>query len=385
MRVGYILMAILFILIYFGAHYYLGIMAYKAFGGFIPYKPVYWIVLLFLAVSLIAGRAAKKYMPQYLSKSLDLIGSYWLAASIYLLMISVLISVILLINRWLGFIPKNVLANPNSAPLIGSLVIVFVIGLIGFGAFNAKKIHIANYNVEIKKSAGDLKNLNIVMISDIHLGEIIKKPRLNQIVNSINSLKPDIVLIGGDIIDNELDPVVEQNMGEAFKNIKSRFGTYACLGNHDYFSGNLEDKIKYFKASGITVLRDSYLKMNNDFYVIGREDASGAKTLGIKRKELDDLTKGIDKSLPMILLDHQPLKLEETEKAAIDLQLSGHTHYGQFFPVQYANKFVFEDQYGYLKKGNSNIIVSSGVGTWGPPIRLGSLCEIVNVKVKFTK
>ncbi|WP_199241659.1 hypothetical protein [Desulfosporosinus sp. Sb-LF] len=136
--------------------------------------------------------------------------------------------------------------------------------------------------------------------------------------------------------------------------------------------------------AGVNVLRDQYIKVENSFYIIGRDNPSrrsGGNTEG--RKELGDLIKGVDSSLPLILLDHQPLELETAQQNQIDLQLAGHTHEGQLFPGNLITKLVYEIDWGYLKKGNYNLIVSSGYGTWGPPLRIGTHSEIVCATLHF--
>ena len=156
-------------------------------------------------------------------------------------------------------------------------------------------------------------------------------------------------------------------------------------GNHDEMGRSVEEIVKTFKASGINVLRDKAILINNSFYVIGRDDISQESQTKIKRKDLSDIIKDLDKSRPLILMDHQPRDFADTQKNGIDLQVSGHTHRGQLFPANLITNLIFEIDYGYLQKDNSNFIVSSGYGTWGPPIRIGSRSEIVEIDIDFKK
>jgi predicted MPP superfamily phosphohydrolase len=132
------------------------------------------------------------------------------------------------------------------------------------------------------------------------------------------------------------------------------------------------------EEADITVLRDSYQLIADSFYLVGRDDAHNSN-----RKELDTVISGIDKSLPVILMDHNPSYLEDGDNAQIDLQLSGHTHQGQFFPLNLVTDKVFEVDWGYLQKDHMQVIVSNGFGTWGPPIRVGNRPEIVEIFIKF--
>ncbi|HEY3390282.1 MAG TPA: metallophosphoesterase, partial [Prolixibacteraceae bacterium] len=148
-------------------------------------------------------------------------------------------------------------------------------------------------------------------------------------------------------------------------------------------SGNSELAVEYLQQAGISVLVDEYTKINNQFYIIGRDDRMAGRMFGKSRLELSSLIEEIDNNLPIILLDHQPINLEEGQRNGIDLQLSGHTHNGQFFPNNLIAKHIFENSWGYLRKGEYQIVVSSGFGTWGPPIRIGSNSEITDLTISF--
>jgi len=223
----------------------------------------------------------------------------------------------------------------------------------------------------------------LVLVSDVHLGTIIRNSRLLKIVDEINRLNPDVVLIPGDLIDEDITPVVEQNMAESLKQIRSKYGVFACTGNHEYFSG-VEQTVSYIQQSNITVLQDSVVKIAGVLYLIGRKDLMVEK-FSSGRKSLKELVKGLDLNLPVILMDHQPFHLEEAEQNGIDLQLSGHTHHGQIFPFNLITKKVYEKSWGYLKKGETHYYISCGVGTWGPPVRIGNTPEIVLITLLFNK
>jgi len=140
-------------------------------------------------------------------------------------------------------------------------------------------------------------------------------------------------------------------------------------------------------AAGITVLIDQYTKVNEQFYVVGRNDRSGrymARSVA-PRKELSAIMKDIDHTLPIILLDHQPAALHEPLANKVDLQLSGHTHNGQFFPNHLITNQLFEIDWGHFTKESLQVIVSCGYGTWGPPIRTSGYSEVVKINVKFSK
>jgi len=239
------------------------------------------------------------------------------------------------------------------------------------------------YKFKIKKNAGELKSLNVVMASDIHLGTIIGKSHLAKIKDRVNELNPDIVLLAGDIIDEDISSVIKNNVGEELARFKSKYGIYAVTGNHEYIGG-VENACKYLSAQGVNVLRDSVTKIDNSFYLVGREDRSKNQFTGNKRKELYNLLKEVDKSFPLILMDHQPFGLNEAFENNIDLQLSGHTHYGQLWPLNYIVEKIYNPSWGYVINGNTHYYVSCGVGGWGPLVRTGSRPEIINFIITFS-
>jgi predicted MPP superfamily phosphohydrolase len=198
----------------------------------------------------------------------------------------------------------------------------------------------------------------------------------------INQLEPDIVLLPGDVVDEDIGPVIKQNLGETLRKLRAPLGVVAVTGNHEYIGG-VEPACRYLVDHGIIMLRDQVMVVRDSFTIVGREDRSYNRGKERKRKTLADLMKNVDRSLPVILMDHQPFGLQEAVDNGVDLQLSGHTHHGQLWPFNFITKRVYELSRGYLKKGDTHIYVSCGVGTWGPPVRTGNRPEIVNIKLSF--
>ena len=198
----------------------------------------------------------------------------------------------------------------------------------------------------------------------------------------IREMKPDLVLLLGDIVDGEIGPVLRGDLLQYFTWPECTDGLYAITGNHEYIGGE-EAACRYLNDHGIIVLRDSSFKIDGLCTVVGREDLSSRQFGGKERKSLDTLMNNVDLRLPVILLDHQPFHLEDAERHGVDLQLSGHTHHGQLWPFNYISQKIFEVSWGYKKKGTTHIYVSCGVGTWGPPVRTGNRPEIVNIRLSF--
>jgi predicted MPP superfamily phosphohydrolase len=146
----------------------------------------------------------------------------------------------------------------------------------------------------------------------------------------------------------------------------------------------VEEAYKYLTEHDIVLLRDSVIMVNNEFYLVGREDRDGKRFSGIERRSLEDLMRAVDLNYPVILMDHQPIGLDDAVSNKVDLQISGHTHNGQLWPFNYLTEAIYEVSRGYKKKGDTHFYVSSGVGTWGPPVRTGNQPEIVNIRLNFT-
>jgi hypothetical protein len=251
------------------------------------------------------------------------------------------------------------------------------------GHLNAVTPRIRTLNLDIPKPANGRKTLNIVSASDIHLGTLVGRKRFDRIADRMLSLRPDIVIFPGDIVDEDLGPVIKENIGESLRRIKAPLGVYAITGNHEYIGG-VEAAARYLTEHEIVLLRDSVVKIDDAFFLVGREDRAISSFTEGRRVPLDSLLARVDMARPVILLDHQPFELEQASSRGVDLQISGHTHHGQLWPLNLITNAIYELSWGYKKRGNTHIYVSSGVGTWGPPARIGNRPEIVNIRINFT-
>jgi len=160
-------------------------------------------------------------------------------------------------------------------------------------------------------------------------------------------------------------------------------GLYAITGNHEFIGGAART-IPYIESKGIRVLKDEMVTLAGGIQLIGRIDRDSFRFYRKERSTLDELMKQTDTTRPVIVLDHQPFHLSETAKYGIDLQLSGHTHNGQMWPLNYVTEMIYELSSGYKKIRNTNFIVSSGYGLWGPRVRSGSRSEVLVINIKFS-
>jgi predicted MPP superfamily phosphohydrolase len=371
---------ILSVLIVYGlGNVYIIIRGWQALPDITWIKTCYLILTITLVLSFIVSMIFESKIPLKLTGYLQLIGTNWLFAMLYFAMAIIFFDLLRVANHFFGIFPSIIIQKYALVKLLAlGFTVISVVSLFIYGYYQFSNPKTVNLTIKIDKKVEGLNELRIVAASDWHLGHIIRKERLKTFVDKINALHPDIILLPGDVIDRDLRPVVAQNMSEELQQLKAQYGVYAIPGNHEYF-GNLKNNLNYLSQSGIHILKDNAVKINN-FYVIGRDDYGNKH-----RKPLDSLMIGIDKNLPIILMDHQPHKLIEAQNNGIDLQLSGHTHNGQVWPFNYIVKKVFEIGHGYYKKGNTNYYVSSGLGLWGSLIRIGTQSEIVCITLQFDK
>lgn len=383
-----ILWIVIALAIYGGVNFWIGLRAWQGLFRYLPhaadFRVLYWIVFALIAFSYILGRSLQNYLPATLNRMIAWVGSYWMAAMFYLVLILCVFELLRLAERFLHIIPASIKGNPNFPLVLGLSIFLTITCILAYGTWNALNPQINRYELAIHKKAGDLKDLHIVMVSDIHLGTIHQNSTLVGLVERINKLSPDLILFAGDVLDENVEIFTEQKMADTFQLLKAKYGVYASLGNHEYIGGHAEEAIKYLGEGRVRVLRDEVVKVADSFYVIGRDDASGGRYRGVKRSDLHPLVESLDRELPLILLDHQPSQIVEAVQEKIDLQLSGHTHRGQMWPNQYITHKIFPEDWGLLEKGDFNLIVSDGYGTWGPPIRIGNQPEIVDIHIRFT-
>ncbi|MDR1782891.1 MAG: metallophosphoesterase, partial [Dysgonamonadaceae bacterium] len=295
-------------------------------------------LFLFLFLSFPVAMLFRYELPIPFLKFLYLPGTFWLGAIMYLLLFFGVMDIIFLV---IGY--RRTLF-PAFAGMTGVIILLFY----GYCNFSHPVVVEREISFCHPRLRGD-DRIRAVAISDLHLGLNIDRKKLSEYIDLINAQKPDIVLIAGDVVDNCVRPLNEERMYEEFDRIDAPLGVYMCLGNHEYLSG-IDESLDFLRKTKIHLLIDDKVLIDSCFYIVGRDDAK----MGKKRKSLSELVEGIDRNFPVIVLDHQPLNLEEAEENGIDLQISGHTHNGQLFPGNLIAKAIYELSHGYMKKGKTN-------------------------------
>ena len=290
-------------------------------------------------------------------------------SSIFILLYLFMLFLLLDLGRLVRLISRTLLYN-NWWMAGGIVLLIFALFLYGNLHYRHK------YREELTlTSAKVTKPVRLVMMSDLHIGYHNRRDELHRWVDIVNSEQPDIILIAGDIIDGSMRPILEEQMAEEFRRLKAP--VYACLGNHEYFSGEPAAR-QFYQDAGIHLLRDSAAVVG-DLCIIGRDDR-----MNMHRKNLAALLKqDVSPSTHFtILLDHQPYHLEQAERAGIDFQFSGHTHHGQVWPISWITDHVYECAFGEYQRGHTRYYITSGLGIWGGKFRIGTRSEYVVVSIE---
>jgi uncharacterized protein len=379
MKLRFIAIFFCVLLVYSGISFYIGWNGWLFLSALFNWENAGWYALTtaIIAYAYIIGRAAYRTPLRPVAEVFKLIGSYWFAVLEYAVLI-------LPAANLLSFLLKAAGAGTSIYVIgVGSIAILLMAVLLIRGSWNAWSPIIRTYRVQVTKPAGQMSKLRIAMASDLHLGTIVGNKHLERLLSKVEQIKPDLILLPGDILDDDIEPFLRKNMSAVLGRLKAPLGVYAVTGNHEYIGGKVPEFIAAMDAIGIRVLMDETALIADSFYVIGRKDKASAGFGGNGRMPIRDLIAPLDQSRPLILLDHQPSDIAKAAENGIDISVSGHTHRGQMMPNHLITRKLFELDWGYLKKGALHAIVSSGFGTWGPPVRIGSRSEVIQIEVDF--
>lgn len=353
----------------FGANFYVFYRLWNLLPEFPANKIILTCLGLFMTLAPFISIGIGNRLPFSMSSFMYQVGTSWLIILIYLVIIFLLFDLV----KITGLLPVKQMMFHNLTSF--GILLLFIVSIMTFGNVkynNKKRIELT---LKTGKNITTDKPIKIVAISDLHLGYGIKPKEFQKWVHLINKEEPDFVLIAGDAIDNSLVPLYKRNYADVFKEIKSKHGIYMVLGNHEYISG-VNESVDYLTKAGVVMLKDSVALVDNICYIAGRDDKSNSK-----RKSIAELTDSLDKSKPVILIDHQPFHFSEVAENNIDLFIAGHTHGGQVFPISLITNAIFECSYGYVKKRDTHFYVTSGIGIWGGKFRIGSCSEYVVINL----
>ena len=344
---------------------------------------MFWtVIFVFELLVYLTGFAFYRHLPPEIIHPIRMMGTSWMLFLLYLGGLVLTGDFLYLVFRKKITRPKELLDQPGKMKLTLFLSSVAVVILtLSYGSYKFNHPEVRQVDIQVGKSAGKMDSVRIAMVGDLHLGYLINRNDAKRMVDLIMEQKPDLILFVGDILDSRLDPVQEQRMDEELRRLHARLGVYSCTGNHEY-RYEAEQKIQWLNRAGISMLRDSAVLIDSAFYVVGREDV-----VFPERVPLSEILnrQNVNRFKPVIVLNHSPNDLDEEVNAGADIALYGHTHHGQAFPGNIATRLVFEVAYGYARKGDTHIYVTSGLGLAGPQYRIGTVSEVAVLNVKFEK
>ena len=343
---------------------------------------IYLLVHIYVFISIKTGLSLSKPNSYYLiglffilaliyplSRFFEKIDLLTYVGSIWLGVMSISFTVFLVKDIFSIFLPFSKGHVTYAALFITLLISVYSL-------INESIVRVKEINIPVNEKSQSLKGMTFVQVSDLHLGVIKNEKWLSDVVEKVNSLKPDLIFITGDIMDDRA--TFDQKYSDILKRLKSKYGVFACLGNHEYYAGR-DRSIKFITGSNIDLLINSAKLVDNKFYVIGVDDKQG-KSFGTPGPDLEKTMVGVDRNKYIILMAHNPTYFNVASSFNVDLMLSGHTHAGQIPPVDILVSFIYKHGYGLYKNGKGIGYTSSGTGSWGPPMRFLNSSEIV----KFT-
>lgn len=363
------------------------------------FRLIFAVIYVLLSTSLLTGFLIKN--PKSLHRMLKITGNYFLGIFLYTLVIILLADFGRILLKYVFH--ASWIHSRTAFTVAGAICALLILLLSACGIFHAKYIKTTSYDVIINKTIPERTSMKVVLLADTHFGYNAGVLHARELVRKINKQKPDLVCIAGDIFDNEYDAIRNpEKLEKTLRGIKSTYGVYACWGNHDlneeilagftfkHKDGDLSDikdlrMKKFLEDSNIHILEDESVLINDQFYVIGRKDASLTEKIHETRKAPAQLTEKLDRDKPIIMIDHQPKELQELADAGVDLDLCGHTHNGQTFPGNFTIKLMWENPCGLLSKDNMTNITTSGAGVWGPAMRIGTDSEICSINIQLKK
>ena len=363
------------------------------------FRLIFAVIYVLLSTSLLTGFLIKN--PKSLHRMLKITGNYFLGIFLYTLVIILLADFGRILLKYVFH--ASWIHSRTAFTVAGAICALLILLLSACGIFHAKYIKTTSYDVIINKTIPERTSMKVVLLADTHFGYNAGVLHARELVRKINKQKPDLVCIAGDIFDNEYDAIRNpEKLEKTLRGIKSTYGVYACWGNHDlneeilagftfkHKDGDLSDikdprMKKFLKNSNIHILEDESILINDQFYVIGRKDASLTEKIHETRKAPAQLTEKLNRDKPIIMIDHQPKELQELADAGVDLDLCGHTHNGQTFPGNFTIKLMWENPCGLLIKDNMTNITTSGAGVWGPAMRIGTDSEICSINIQLKK
>ena len=337
------------------------------------YFPI--VYLLFIATVPVVELLSHSSSASYIT-NLTKIGYYSLPYFLYLFLSVLGADVLLGINQLAKITPVALINTRRFKKNLLAIIFILPFLIVTAGSLRHGDIQINGYQIAIPRKTSDLKHLKIAFAADLHLKGSADKPIVDAFAAKIHSLNPDLVLLVGDSIEGDRSDAEMSVLEQSLRKITAKYGVYAVFGNHELHGGI--KSLTFFSNSAIKVLQDNFVQVDKSFYLVGRNDFRDTK-----RKTVEELLNGMSNNLPIILLDHRPSDFGKVSKAHVDVQVSGHTHNGQLFPLNYITSYIYDLSWGHKKMNNTHFFVTSGLQSWGPAVKTAGTSEIMVIDIDF--
>lgn len=370
---------LIFFLIYGGIHLYIFLKSRVALSLGTTASVATGTIMIFMIFAPVMVRLTERAGHEDFARILAFVGYTWMGGILIFFITGILCDVFRLMvyvselvsNRDFTYITSATRFNFFLCLCITLLVVIY-------GIFEARQIKVEHLIVPTKKISSDIGKVRIVQISDVHLGLIIGKARIKQIINVINKTKPDILVSTGDLVDVQIDNI--DSMAMLFQQVYTPYGKFAVTGNHEFYAG-IDRALEFTTKAGFKILRGQAVDINGIITVAGVDDEAVRGWRKGENTSEKELCSHIDGSQYTVLLKHRPVPYTGS-LCVYDLQLSGHTHKGQIFPFFLITRFFFKQYAGFYEVNKSSFLyVSRGTGTWGPPIRCLAPPEITVIDI----
>lgn len=372
------------VLIFFSLHLIVNAYVFwHAYRLFLPRglagDALFWLPALFLLAAFPAARLPPELLPPSWRNFLSQVGAWWYGFLFYFALLFLLGDILrLAAHPWrsrLCFWSRN----PVRGRILALTGCFLVTVLVFYGHHNAGCLVVSRTEVHLPGCGGPLRRVRIGVASDIHLGMMNGDSTLERVVRAFSRESPDLIVLLGDTVDRHHQGVDLDESIKVLSGLAAPLGVYAVLGNHEHLTG-LAPSLRFFDSAGIVVLRDEALLVGESFWLAARDDCSRA-WWGEKEIPLAGIVPPETSGCPLVVLDHQPLGRRVKEAAAVGagLEICGHIHAGQVSPFEWVVRLFFPYIYGRHQVGTMTLLVTSGAGCWGPPIRIGNRPEILLV------
>lgn len=370
-----------FFLIYGSFHLYIFLKLRKAFN--LPPRTAgfFLLTMLLLIGAPVFVRLAERANLEVLALILSYSGYSWMGFLVIFVPCILLIDLINLVGgaaRRLCRLTEDTPFIPQRSALVIPLLLAMTIYIYGY--FEARDITLKAIRLKSARIPAAIDGLKIVQISDVHLGLLVRRQRLKDIIRVINEAKPDILVATGDLVDGQINGL--EGLAEMLQRVEPPYGKFAVPGNHEFYAG-IDQTSAFTEKAGFTMLRNQEATVAGGLNIAGIDDQTGAYFGRKPVRSEQQLLSSLDRNNFTLLLKHRPV-VEQASRELMDLQLSGHTHKGQIFPFNLVTYLFFPVQAGLNRVSPAWLYVSRGTGTWGPPIRFLSPPEVTMIELVKT-